>query len=613
LTEIQTIVDLGCLKEIDIHFASMMCRLSGQDTPELYLAAALASRSTTEGNVCLDLSSLAGGPVCQDPAGDGPTIHCPGLADWVRVLRNSPVIGRPGDYCPLILDEKNRLYLYRYRHYENTLTEALSLRAGAERVSSPEILSQMMARLFDPGDPSRTNWQKVAAYVAATRPFSVISGGPGTGKSSLIAKILVLCLAQSPDLRVALAAPTGKAAVRLQEAVERTRSSLPVEDALRDRIVPEAATLHRLLGTVPGSPYFRHHADHPLPLDLLVVDEASMVDLALMSKLFQALPGECRLILLGDRDQLASVEAGAVLGDICDRDRMHGFSPGLCRDYRKICGEPIQAPGESREGPKIQDCVVQLRKSFRFTSKSGIGWVSRAVNSANAECALEYLRSPEYPDITWQELPDRARLKPFLKSRILRGYRAYIRASDPLEALRAFERFRILCAVRTGPYGVEVLNRMSEEILEEEGLLRPDREWYRGRPIMISRNDYRLGLFNGDIGILLPDGEWDHQLRAFFLTPGGTLRRFLPARLPAHQSVYAVTVHKSQGSEFDRALLILPDSPLPVLTRELIYTGITRARHHVELWSSESVFREAVKRRIRRTSGLHDALWGPAS
>jgi exodeoxyribonuclease V alpha subunit len=342
---------------------------------------------------------------------------------------------------------------------------------------------------------------------------------------------------------------------------------------------------------------------------MVIVDEASMVDLALLSKLVQALPSDARLILLGDKDQLASVEAGAVLGDICDTGQPHGFSSDLLNRFREITGHPGEiCPGTS-SGPAIRDSVVELKKSYRFGRESGIRALSRVVNQGDGNQALRILKSGEYDDIQWATLSEPDALYRRLREKLLRGYKPCFETKDPFEAHHLFGRFRILCALRKGPYGVSVQNALVEQVLREENLIDTDKRWYRGRPVMIAKNDYNLGLFNGDIGIILPDPAADQDLRAFFLSPAGALRRFLPARLPDHETVYAMTVHKSQGSEFDKALLILPDRPTPVLTRELIYTGITRAKKRITVWGREKIFVEGVGQRIERSSGLRDALW----
>jgi exodeoxyribonuclease V alpha subunit len=608
---IQYLLDHGVFSELDIHFARLMTRLSGEEDEAVFLAAALVSRAKGEGHVCLDLSTVEGKPLITYES-DTDDFVCPGLEEWRKKIDSSSVVGRPGDYRPLILDDRSRLYLYRYWDYENILANKISERVASkiERVDFP-LLKDGLSKFFSPLENGQTDWQKLAAFVSVLKKFCVVSGGPGTGKSTLIARIIALILEQrrGSEMRIALSAPTGKAAARLQEAIQNGKEALPVEETVKEAVPTEASTIHRLLGTIPGSPYFRHNAENPLPVDMVIVDEASMVDLALMSKLVQALPADARLVLLGDKDQLASVEAGAVLGDICDTGRIHGFSNDLLNRFREITGDPADISQGSSSGPVIKDSIVELKKNYRFALESGIRAVSLAVNQGDGNLALRILKSGEYDDIKWTTLPEPNTLYSVLRGNVLHGFKPYLETADPIEIFSLFGRIRILCALRKGPYGVSAQNLLVEQILRDENLIDTDKRWYRGRPVMITKNDYNLGLFNGDIGIILPDPETDHILRAFFLSPDGALRSFLPVRLPEHETVYAMTVHKSQGSEFDKALLILPDRHTPVLTRELLYTGITRAKKSIEVWGKERIFFEGVSQRIERSSGLRDALW----
>jgi exodeoxyribonuclease V alpha subunit len=448
-------------------------------------------------------------------------------------------------------------------------------------------LKEGLVRLF-PGDPSGEDIdkQEVAAFTALSRRFCVISGGPGTGKTATVAKILALLieLSDPAKLRIVLSSPTGKGAARLQEAIRRVKDDLSCQQHIKEAIPSDASTIHRLLGTIKGSSYFRYHAENPVSVDVIVVDEASMVDLALMSKLIQALPMEARILLLGDKDQLASVEAGAVLGDICDTGSTRAFSGPFCDDLERATGYKLHRDSKCEDQKGIGDCIVQLDKSYRFGSDSGIAAVSDLVNRGEGDIAVDLLMSGRHRDITWRALPSADAFSHAIRHRIMEGYGDYVRASDPEEGYRSFDHFRILCAIREGPFGVAALNALVEKILKEEKLIKPDGSWYAGQPLMITSNDYNLRLFNGDVGIVLEDPEGSHGLRAFFPTEEGAFRKFHPIRLPEHETVYAMTVHKSQGSEFDRVLLILPDRDFSILTRELIYTAVTRARKAVEIW-----------------------------
>lgn len=607
------LVEQGSLSYLDLHFAGYMEKLAGCNQAETLLAAALASASSRQGHICLDLSLIAGRPLLEEQGGSG-LLQSPPAAEWREKLLATSVVGRPGEYRPLILDDRSRLYLYRYWNYQQKLAQLIR-----ERVAAPHEaidfnhLGQALGRLFPSDGDAVIDWQKIAALSAVRARFTVISGGPGTGKTTTVARILALLVEHAAGGRphIALTAPTGKAAARLQEAIKYVKGQLDCRPEVMEAIPEAASTIHRLLGVIPGSPYFRHNEANLLPVDVVVVDEASMVDLALMSKLVQALPLSSRLILLGDKDQLASVEAGAVLGDICDTGRQHGYSGTFSDQLCKVTGYRLDPGADERtaSASRVSDCIVHLQKSYRFGAESGIGVLSRAVNGGDGSEVLSILRSGSYCNIQWKKLPPPQALASFIKSSVSEGFRGYLNCADRLEIFRLFDRFRVLCAVREGPFGVVALNRLVERILAAQGLIEPKKKWYAGRPVLVMANDYNLRLFNGDVGIVLPDPDNGNDLRVFFPGPEGTLRKLHPTRLPEHETVFAMTVHKSQGSEFDRVLLVLPEKDVPVLTRELIYTAVTRAREQIEICGLEAVLQSAVSRRIERMSGLRDALW----
>lgn len=596
---LERLCDAGALAPLDLHFARLMARMAGGDAPELLIGACLASLRTSEGHVCVDLRALAGRPIVDEVPG---APIAPDLARWTAALRASPVVASPGKRRPMVLDAAGRLYLHRYWDYERRLAQQLRARAGAlvPDVDETRLVCDV-ARLFpSPG----LDWQRVAAVTAGLRRLCVVSGGPGTGKTYTVVRMLALLLAQRPSLRVALAAPTGKAAARLQEAVRLAARDVPLDDAARAAVIRDAATVHRLLGARPDGRGFRHDATNHLPYDVVVVDEASMVDLALMTKLVEALPETSRLVLLGDKDQLASVEAGAVLGDVCGE--APGFSDAFAARVGALTGTPVP-PAAAGVASPLQDAVVLLRESRRFAADSGIGQVAAAINRGDGASALAHLEAGG-DDVAWRTVVSPAELEDALAAVVREGYGpgcALVAAgAPPPDVLAAFGRFRILCAHRAGPGGVEALDRAVERHLAAAGLIAPRGTWYPGRPVMITRNDHAQGLWNGDVGIALP-GD-DGNLRVWF--EGG--RAVSPVRLPAHETVWAMTVHKSQGSEFDRVVLVLPPRASRVTTRELLYTGLTRARRHVAVWGSPAVFQASVAARLERASGLREALWG---
>jgi len=624
MTGTQLCLDNKYFSDLDIHFARFMGHLSGGFASEILLAAAMVSRFTREGNICLDLRSFEGRPL--DGDNDGADLMVlPALAKWSAALEGSKVVGRPGEYKPLILDNRSRLYLYRYWDYERTLADFIKGRIrNIEDMKHPRdpgdadipLFRESLSRLFParPDDDGDADWAKIAAVTAFLNRFSVISGSPGTGKTTVVAKVLALLIEQSKgkELRIALAAPTGKAAFRLQESIRKNKEGLASPDAVKAAIPDNATTIHRLLGSLKNSPYFRFNKGNPLPFNVVVIDEASMVDLPLMSKLVQAMPAEARLILLGDRDQLSSVEAGAVLGDICGIGEPKSYSSDFASTLKAFTGHDLQDSAASST-PGIQDCIVGLKKNYRFEDDKGISRVCNEVNAGNSQGAMEILRSDAYGDISWSDVRGPDAMVSAVRNVVNNRFNNYLKVLDLHNysecAFEFFEEFRILCAVRQGPFGVVTLNRIVEGVLREANLIRPEGRWYGGRPIMITRNDYNLRLFNGDVGVILPDYGQGKELRAFFRDAGGNIRKLPPVMLPEHETVFAMTVHKSQGSEFESVLLILPDNDSPVLTRELIYTGITRAKRSVEIWGTEGIFRTAVSRRIMRTSGLYDALY----
>jgi exodeoxyribonuclease V alpha subunit len=350
---------------------------------------------------------------------------------------------------------------------------------------------------------------------------------------------------------------------------------------------------------------FRHDADDPLSLDVLVVDEASMVDVPLMARLLRATPSHARVILLGDRDQLASVEAGNALGDICNQGAPTGWSDDLLARMRSLGLEPPQAPAGAQRGP-MADSLALLTESRRFGATSPIGALARATNAGDTAAAFDVLAAGG--DVDWQTLSTDA-LAGAIEAEAracLAGYRG---TADPVEAMRRFSGLRLLCAVRESPWGVTALNAQVERALARLGVLAPADGHYPGRPILVTQNDYSVRLFNGDVGLVLPDPAAGGALRAFFVQPGGAVRRVLPGRLPPHETCFAMTVHKSQGSEFDRVLVVLPERDSRVLTRELVYTAVTRAKQSVAIWSPQDVLATAIGRRVERSSGLRDALW----
>lgn len=588
--------DSPALRPLDVHFGRCLEALTPRPVAALGPAAALASFAAGQGASCIDLTPWAGQP------GPGPWSDrtLPAMADWRRQLLASEVVAAGEAGLPLVLDTHNRLYLLRFFADEAELARVIHRLAEAPVTVDEPRLQAELDRLFGPDDPE----QRLAAANAALGRLAIVSGGPGTGKTTTVVRLLALLVALWPHAtrppRIALAAPTGKAANRLAQSVAAQRAALPA--ALAEPIPTQALTLHRLLGYQPGRERPAHDARRPLHADIIVIDEASMVDLAMMARLARALPETARLILLGDRDQLASVQAGAVLGDLCAGYR--GYSPARAARLRRLC--PAATVPEQATASPLADGIALLNRSYRFRAEGGIGRLAVAVRAGDAAATRAALAVDD-PAL---------RLQPLMPAQPSWGgavaladrYAQLLHDAAPAEALAAFERLRVLCALREGPFGVIELNRQIEQALRRRGLIGADGA---GRAIIITRNDYTLGLFNGDIGLLAYEPEHG-GLRACFPQPGG-VRRLSPARLPPHESVFAMTVHKSQGSEFDEVVLVLPPQPHPLVTRELLYTGLTRARERLVIEAGEPTLEAAVRQPTERPSGLRDRLWPTAA
>lgn len=600
-----TLMQAGALRPIDAHFAELMQRLCVHPAPEVTLAAAVLSRHCGEGHVCLPLERLAGGECFPDPAGIAP--QAPALRAWMDVLLRSGIAGAPGTAAPLILDSAGRLYLERLWRDETTLATRLRALAAPRPDVDPAMVRAALAPLF-PGEDAGGTGQRRGAAIAALNSLAVISGGPGTGKTTAVTRLLAALIAlagDGPAPRIALAAPTGKAAARLAETLHMGREGPGLADPLRAALPTEVRTVHRLLGYRPQDGGFRHGPENPLPCEVLVVDEASMVDLPMMTRLVEALPQGARLVLLGDRDQLASVDAGAVLGDICV-DAGRGYSVAAVSRLEAATGDAPPAGGPGGVG----DAIALLEHSYRFAGGGGIGRLAAAVRAGDAPAALAVLRESS-PELGWAQPGSPAQLASRVGEWAVQVYGALGSAAGPDAALAVIEGTRVLAALREGPYGVAGLNTAIERALRRAGVLRGEGLHYPGRPLLVTRNAPELGLFNGDLGVLFPDSRADGALRAWFHGADGALRAFAPGRLPTHETVYAMTVHKAQGSECDSALLVLPPEPTPVATRELVYTALTRARAHLAVWATEGALTAAIGTRSQRDSGLAAALWAP--
>jgi exodeoxyribonuclease V alpha subunit len=583
--------DAGVLAPADVHVAQRLAELGREEDERVLLAAALAVRGPRLGHVCVDLSTISRTATVEaDEELDLRALPWPEPAAWIEAVTASDLVavGEDGDARPFRLIGST-LYLDRYWREERQV--AADLRALGD-APSRDVRDDLVARLFEGDDD---DLQRVATERAVSRGLAVVAGGPGTGKTTTVARIMAVLAEQAaaddaPAPLVALAAPTGKAAARLEEAVHEEADRLDVPDDIRAQLRAEqASTLHRLLGWRPDShSRFRHHRGNRLPHDVVIVDETSMVSLSLMARLVEAVRPDAQLILVGDPGQLTSIEAGAVLGD--------------------IVGPAAAAAPPS--GGAIADGIVVLERVHRFGG--AIAAVADAVRRGDADAALDALtRAPG--EVTWipvdvagaRDAPEAIHDEAVTAARAVT---AAARDGDARRAIDALGAFRLLCAHRRGPHGVETwADRIERWLAAEIDGFGAEGRWYVGRPLLVTENDYGLRLYNGDTGVIVA-GERGRASAAF--ERGGEVVAFSPARLGAVETVYAMTIHKSQGSQFDAAAVLLPDPSSHILTRELLYTAVTRARRRLILAGTEETVRAAIARPVARASGLRRQLWG---
>lgn len=549
---------------------------------------------------------------------------------WVEMLKDHIAFSTSPEKIAPMLFQHGRLYFYRYWQAERNIARYLQQAVENQDFSANTVQDKaILAKLFPP-DSETIDWQKVAVATALKQRFCLISGGPGTGKTRTVAMLLAaLQLKQlelgRPLLHIALAAPTGKAAARLKESINANLQRLELPQTLKDELPSQASTIHRLIGMHPERDLPRHHAGNPLHLDVLVVDEASMIDLFVLEKLLNALKPTTRLILLGDKDQLASVEAGNIMGELGSLLTL-GYSAAHSAYLSHVCGSPISA--QNCTPPPICDSLCHLRHSYRFSEHSGIGRLAAEINAQQAVKSWQIFANGEFSDLTLhrypapQAFPDQTRWQEhtlrLVVQQAIRWYQDYLvlvkaRTKAPenvtLDAIfRTFGQVRLLAALRVGEFGVEALNQTIAEALREKGWVqfRHSRDSYLGKPILITENAPDLQIFSGDIGLILPDEQG--RPRLYFEVAEGGFRSFSPSRMPSYEPAYVMTVHKSQGSEFEHTLLILPSTPSAVLTKELLYTAVTRAKKHFTLFGDEKIWKQGVKSQIQRQSGLREIL-----
>ncbi|RUO48539.1 exodeoxyribonuclease V subunit alpha [Pseudidiomarina donghaiensis] len=635
----------GWIRAIDLSLAEQLQQLGEPES--VAFMAALTSFQLGQGHPCLELAQLYHNPkttlnlppehaqqeslqACDDPAqvfAAQPQLGH--LEQCLTQLQQSAAVNT--NNSPLVL-VGSRLYLRRYYDYEQRIKNDLKQRMQTQPKVNTLQLQQVLDALF--GATDRISWQRTACAMAMRSLFTIVTGGPGTGKTYTVVRLLATLqkLREQPQpLRIRLAAPTGKAAARMTESIstelENLRAIPAVADVLAEGLATEAVTLHRLLGTVANTRQFRHNAHNPLYTDVLIIDEASMVDIEMLAAVVAALPAQARLILLGDKDQLASVEAGAILGQLCEGAEHGHYAPQLAQWLNATAASQIPAEKIDNNGsqwPYLQHTTM-FHESRRFDAEKGIGKLAFEVNQQRAEWLQQWLRDskimaqqyPEFDNI--HALPCSRADAAVIKQLVMDGYAPLqqLISARPTEqtdealnqwakaVLTQLGAFQLLTAVREGDWGMHAFNQRVTYWLHADQS--QQHGWFIGRPVMVTHNDYGLNLRNGDIGVVLQRGAGE-PLRVAFLNPQGDVRWILPSRLTNIDTAYAMTIHKSQGSEFDHTVMVMPPADAPILTKELLYTGITRAKSHFTLiFSQPQLVLKAVQRRVIRNGGLTDA------
>ncbi|CAH7345193.1 exodeoxyribonuclease V subunit RecD [Vibrio chagasii] len=672
ISALEQLKEDGNLRQLDFHFAKTVIASETSELKELTaFAAALVSSELGKGNTCirLDRVNLSRPFGVESDLSAELFSHIPDASTWEDMLDKSLVVSRSSQ-TPLIING-GRLYLNRFWRCETEISRDLALMASEssaidiksmreylnsifprpysflmnalqkatdtlqrkeacidvldivdqEGINWPEVEDVLVKAkneadlksldtLID--DSSRIDWQRVSVASALRKRLAIITGGPGTGKTTTVIKLLASLVHGSrinhsgdddfipPTIK--LVAPTGKAAMRLTESIGNALQSLPLEEEVSQHIPTSASTLHRLLGATKGAAKFRFNAENKLHLDVLVVDEASMIDLPMMFCLVSALPPHAKLILLGDKDQLASVEAGSVLADFCSFSRVNPTS-AYTSDIESLTSFRLS---NSNRASAITDCISELKKSYRFHSKSGIGQIAKAVNSGSEE-EIQSVIASGYPDINYHQLNSESYTR--MIHQVADKYSEYISAIKSRAChstiIEKYNQIRLLCAIRDGEFGLNGLNEQIENTLHEKGLIAVQKfnTWYEGRPVMVVRNDYSTGLYNGDIGITIRCPQ-TRRLIVIFEFPDGSIKQYQTCRIPDHETAYAMTIHKSQGSEFTDTFMVLPTKPSPIITRELVYTGITRAKKNLHLFSTNEVLARGARIKTIRHSGL---------
>ena len=574
------------------------------DENAIWSYAYLLSQRLTEGNICISLDDM--------PSNLNTTPYTNAVSAK-DLLKFSNLVSKEGlNTTPFIL-HNDRLYFQRYFKYETSIIQKLKSLIAAETTLIADRMEQLKTYLKliqslnanyninGLTNKEQVDWQLVSVLQALLNNFSIITGGPGTGKTTTLAKLLIVLYELEPDAKVALAAPTGKASMRMFESLKSSTLPFSVETKSKiDKLKP--STIHGLLGYKKESVNFKYNAENPLPYNWVVVDEASMIDVPMFSKLLEALGDNCRIILLGDKDQLASVEAGSLLGDLCQTlpslNIFSNKSATWINEFIEDSEKKIKPEFIGVQKQLLSGHIIELKFSHRFNSQGAIGKMSRAVIEGDTEKLTTLIENSAGTNVKIDH-----QYTPEILESFVEGYANYIQEVDIKTALKKLNERRVLVAVRQGPRGLYVTNNFIELHLRKKGLLRPDGEFYEHKPIMVTRNMHDLGLLNGDTGIMRKDDKGN--LKVWFEDGLGGIKSILPAYLNYYETAFAMTIHKSQGSEFDQVIVILPEGTSnALLTRELLYTGITRARTSITIQGEMDTIRHSVESCVQRISGI---------
>jgi exodeoxyribonuclease V alpha subunit len=586
------------ISAVEVEFVRFLATVHSSVKGEVLWAASACIHAQRNGHICLDFNKWDDKWLFGDKKSNI-KITDSLKTEWLSGLKESPIVSNGNELQPLVL-ESERLYLHRFWSFEEELCHWLNQKSSPTHDVSDQAKKIMQSLLAPSGDLFETNWQHVAVQLSFLKDLVIISGGPGTGKTftvlNIIAAHVLAHSTEGEEYRIALAAPTGKAARRLDESIEAGKANLPEHIQAEFNLTGSAQTVHKLLGSDFRGSSFSFNEENLLPYDLVVIDEASMLDIHMWVHLIRAIGANTKLVILGDKDQLASVEAGSILGDICRGDNL--FSRTIADSLSRIQNVSVPIADDK---PTLNDCILFLKKSYRFGEHSGIQKFAAAVNDSNPDLAIEILQDSSYKDLGWMK-PSSENMESVIKEYAV-NHHAEFSVIREEKRLPASNQKRILCALRRGPFGVEQINSTAEKLIKRNLGLLAGKIWFEGRIVMATRNDSIIRVKNGDIG-LYSDSKESIQFE------GKEGQMISANRLKDYEPAFAITIHKSQGSEFNDVAIILSNQVNSVLSKEILYTAVTRARENTLIIVSEEVLRKTIERSVSRTSGLRHKIWG---